>query len=174
MKHSELIRKLYLLHKALNRRCRAINKGGCAVMAGLIGTALKANGVAVEVVTHQVHRKPREIEECITDSDDMHEWDSEGLNTSHLAVRFQSGGREYTWDSDGLVRRGDLFGYDYEGEPGGYKCDYPFGDGLSVEACVAMSGQADAWNRSFDRSQIPLMESLVARYFGKPAEAHHG
>ena len=171
MELNELKRRLRKLSRALREECTAINYGGCAVMAGIVGELLQAQGVAVEVVTPATagyNTTPREVREQLQaeywgESWSTFDWDDYGLCRSHLAVRFEVDGRLYTWDSDGLVCSNRYFGIGYNGGPE-FEANYPFGDGLTVQECTEMAGKDFGWNTRFDRDQIPRMRELAEKY----------
>ena len=147
-----------------------INRGGCGVMAGIVGEILEFLGVPVEVVTFSHHgcspAKARERLYWNIENDvrwDASAWDSAGVNRSHLAVRFMLGRDMYTWDSDGLIKSGKYFGRDDCGEPTHY-AKYPFGEGMTVAECAYISSCEQDWNSTFNRRQIPQMREIAYQH----------
>lgn len=126
-------------------------------------------GVMVEVVTPVSIRaslwscKPAAtVRLKVKDPKDPKDWDENGLSRTHLAVRFRSAGKTYTWDSDRLVQSTSSFGRRCDDEP--YTTSKKFGDGMSVEECVAIASTSEGWNRRFDRKQIPLIKHLIKHH----------
>lgn len=168
IQHEELLRRLRRLSKALNTYCTHINYGGCGVMAGIAGEFLHKLGVEVEIVTPTNrwgdYVSPAEARNNLPpDWETVWDWNANGLSSGHLAVRFKSGGRTYTWDSDGTRNRVQCFGKGMRTRAG-----YKFGGGLTVEECQRMSADPRGWNSTFNREQIPLMRNLTEHhlYFG--------
>lgn len=163
IEHRELLRRLRRLSKAVTVQIEDVNFGGCGVLAGMVGTQLLRLGVMVEVVTPCDYFVPAaEARGSVSDPSDPRGWDDNGLSRSHLAVRFRSSRRTYTWDSDGTRPGGARFGGGV-----GYATDARFGNGLSVLECVRMSSRQAGWNRDFDRKQIPLLWHLVQQYLAR-------
>ena len=167
----KLKRRLRRLSRALNTQTRDINRGGCGVMAGIVGEILELWGIPVEVVTpvdEDWVTSPKEARERLQDEYwggnwTAEDWDATGLYRGHLAVRFVLGGKLYTWDSDGLIKSDKYFGRLECGEPS-HVADYPFGDGLTVQECIEISCTPEDWNSKFDRRQIPLMRELAHQH----------
>ena len=169
----ELKRRLRRLSRALNTQTRDINWGGCGVMACIVGEIFELWGIPVEVVTHVsdysdvspaearygLYRGDAEIDDRMY----WWAWDAEGLNRSHLAVRFKLGADTYTLDSAGLLKSDKYFGRNTDGSIS-HCADYPFGDGMTVAECALISRTPDGWNYMFDRSQIPLIRELAYQH----------
>lgn len=166
-------RKLRKLSAALQAHgMYDINWGGCGVMAGIVGEILELLGVPVEVVTSSACGcSPAEARQRLywnieAENDgrwDSAAWDSEGVNRTHLAVRFMLGGDLYTWDSDGLIKSDKYFGRLGCGTPP-HVADYPFGEGMTVAECVHIGSDQAGWNCRFNRSQIPQMRELAYQH----------
>jgi hypothetical protein len=161
MEHKRLVRQLRKLAEKITEHIDSPNYGGCGVIAGIVGKHLQGRGYMVEVVTpcDTYYGLPAaKVRANVRNVDDVEEWDDNGLSRRHLAVRFRSNGRCYTWDSDGLRLGVSKFG----------KADYvtskKFGDGLSVAECIKISSSGRSWNPSFDRGQIPKIRHLAAHY----------
>ena len=170
----KLKRRLRRLSRALNTQTNGdINKGGCGVLAGIVGEILEQQGIPVEVVTHAdgdagwgvppKEARERLLAEYWGGAWTANDWDCNGLSRTHLAVRFWLGGKLYTWDSDGLLCSDKFFGRYECGEPT-HVADYPFGEGMTVQECIEISSTPDGWNSRFDRSQIPLIRELAYKH----------
>ena len=167
----KLKRRLRRLSRALNTQTHEINWGGCGVMAGIVGGILELWGIPVEVITHVEEdwgTPPKEARERLQadywgENWTAQDWDENGLNRAHLAVRFALGGKLYTWDSDGLLCSDKFFGRSECGEPS-HAADYPFGEGMTVQECIEIASEPSEWNYIFDRRQIPLMHKLAYKY----------
>lgn len=168
----ELKRRLRRLSRALNTQTRGdINWGGCGVMAGIVGEILELWGIPVEVVTpseYDLGVPPKEARERMLaeywgENWTADDWDNNGLNRAHLALRFELGGKLYTWDSDGLLCSNRFFGRRKCGRPS-HVAYYPFGDGMTVQECIEISSTPYGWNDRFDRRQIPLMRELAYQH----------
>ncbi len=162
IKHKELLRRLSRTAKAITEHIHEPNYGGCGVIAALVGQEISDLGFMVEVVTpvgNWYGRPAAEVRANIVNPARARDWDENGLSRSHLAVRFRSSGRTYTWDSDGLRRGGARFGRD-----GRYQTSTSFGDGLHINEAKVMSARQAGWNRQFVRKQIPLLRHLVVHH----------
>ena len=165
----ELKRRLRRLSRALNTQTRDVNWGGCGVMAGIVGKILELLGVPVEVITPAEEAwgmSPKEVRERIEywgENWTAEDWDANGLNRGHLAVRFKLGRDLYTWDSDGLIKSDKYFGRCEDGSTP-YCADYPFGEGMTVQECIEISSTPNGWNSTFDRRRIPLMRRLAYQH----------
>lgn len=172
MRHPELMHRMRGLAAAITRNIEAPNWGGCCVIAGMVATELERIGVQAEVVTpaYRVEHTPAWVREHLEldDYGNNYAWENFGLSRSHLAVRFMSKGRLYTWDSDGLIMGGYKFGRDIEYAPHGrYKCVGKFGDGLKPDEAVLLGSDPHAWNSCFDREQIPEIQRLTNIWLGR-------
>lgn len=180
MTHAELLKNLRGLAKALRDECTSINHGGCGVVAGIVGAHLERLGVPVEVITpHIVGNRwgglpPAVVRATIEEVywGDMHDypaqpWDNAGLYRNHLALRFRSNGRTYTWDSEGTIRSATYFGKKH----GQYwhRAEYKFGLGLTIQECAEMSSTREGWNSTFNRRQIPAIAALASEFLGSQA-----
>ena len=169
MEHKEILKRLRVLAKSLTTHTPNCNWGGCAVVAGWVGKELKSMGVMVEVITPVSSpasiwgSKPAAtVRLNVTNHKDPRNWDENGLSRTHLAVRFRSAGKTYTWDSNGLVQSTSAFGKCRDGDT--YTTSKKFGDGMSVEECVAIASTSKGWNDRFDRKQIPLIKHLIKHH----------
>lgn len=145
-----------------------LNCGGCGIFAYLVGEKLQALGLEVEVVTPlwSYEGLPAiEVRKNVTNINDCAEWDDNGLSRSHLAVRFKTkSGQVYTYDSDTFFRCSGYFGERL------YKTDRRFGSGLTVEETKAICQQQRGWNRTFDREEIPQLQSTINHFFPQQGE----
>lgn len=160
----ELKRRLRRLQRALSV-VPCINYGGCGVMAAITGEALRKLGVEVEVVTignrwdwSERGLPAAEVRQNVHNNEDPEEWDDNGLDRGHLAVRFKTGGRVHTWDSEVMYRTGRYFGDDK------YPSAGKFGEGLTIEEAKAITRTGKGWNSTFERKHIPLMRHLVKHH----------
>lgn len=154
----ELFKRLSTLQGALKAHINHLNYGGCGVIAGMVGTTLNGLGVICDIVTPDDGMPASEVRNNVGPRATARTWWKNGLDTSHLAVRFRVDGVTYIWDSDSLCTGGDMFG----GESGDiYVAVGQLGDGLTAQECVSISSKKYGWNSSFDRAQIPLLRTLV-------------
>lgn len=160
----ELKRRLRRLQRALSV-VPCINYGGCGVMAAITGGTLRKLGVEAEVVTignclyeDFGGRAAAHIRSNVYDNTDPHEWDDNGLDRGHLAVRFKLGGRVHTWDSDAMYRTGRYFGENK------YPSAGKFGEGLTIEEAKAITKTGAGWNSTFNRRHIPMLRHLVKHH----------
>lgn len=173
MQHSELMRRLRNFARAVSAECEYVNHGGCGVVAGIAGEYLERWGVPVEVITPG--DPPKRVRERMLEhwgyvSEEPYDWDSNGLWRSHLALRFMSGGKLFTWDTEGTVRSGRHFGRKIDAFNGTeyywHQANYPFGEGMAVAECAMISSEREGWNNMFDRDQIPRIEELAVIHLG--------
>lgn len=184
MKHRTLLRRLRRLSIAATAEVPRINWGGCGVMAAIVGKRLQEFGILCEVVTYvrkgwggaepaSVVRNRLSMEEI----NEPYAWDRKGLDRRHLALRFVSNGKVYTWDSHGLVRGSHWFGsqVDYDNnvlKKGFWPTDPEFGSGMTVAECEAISSKQAGWNRDFNREYIPTLEELADAYLVHGKQHH--
>lgn len=138
-----------------------MNYGGCGVFAYIVGEELKKIGWEVDIVTPSYGRGgiPSKIRRYVKNNS-PDEWSRNGLSRAHLAVRFKTPkGVVYTYDSDCLNRGGSKFGW-FE-----WLCEYPFGEGLTVEETKEMCKTGEGWNQTFNRKQIPEIRSTIKKSF---------
>lgn len=154
----DLLRRLENLSDAITDHIETPNHGGCGIIAGQVGRILQALDVLCEVVTPvgEWGEPAAEVRSNVTHPGSYKDWDSNGLDRRHLAVRFRYCGATYCWDSNGLYEGGSDFG--------GYSTTAEFGDGLTVSECIKLSSYRAGWNDTFDRRQIPLIKHLVRHY----------
>lgn len=143
-----------------------LNNGGCGVFAALILKELTRIGIKAEVIsnTKKGGSAPLDIVDKVKTIKKGEKrcdvWDDYGLDRTHLAVRFKSGGLTYTYDSEAL-----LLGSRKYGLHGHFKCNYAFGKGLNLKQASALARDKGGWNRAFDRAYVPLVRSIVRKYF---------
>ena len=164
IEQGELKRRLRRLQRALSG-IPSINYGGCGVMAAITGEALRKLGVEVEVVTigstwrgDEGGQPAARVRQNVYNNEDTEEWDANGLDRGHLAVRFKAGGRVHTWDSEVMYRTGRYFGY------AKYTSAGKFGEGLTIEEAKAITKTGKGWNSKFRRKHIPMMRHLVKHH----------
>jgi hypothetical protein len=155
----ELKKRLAVLAEAISDNIEYPNSGGCGVIAAKVGSALQKLGVDCEVVTptYRAESVPMQVRFRVQQIGSCKDWDRNGLNRNHLAVRVKHKKSTFCWDSDGLTKK-DKFG------TGGYPAPSKFGEGLTVEECKKISSRQKGWNSTFCRSQIPQITKLVNKY----------
>lgn len=152
-----LLPKLRRLGAEVNSRTHAtINFGGCAVYAAAVAARLEAMGIPAEVVTPATGASASEARDNLRADGATgrrnREWDAAGLSRSHFAVRFKNGRRWYTHDTDVTLPGRAFFG----------ERMYPSTtDGLTPAEAWALADDANGWNSSFDRGQVPLVRGMV-------------
>lgn len=128
------------------------------------GEALQKLGIPCEVVTPgsgwRAGRTAAEARNNVSNVANPREWDRNGLDRGHLALRFRLGRRTYTWDSDAMHRSSMRFGKLWDGGAA-YTSAGKWGTGLTVEECKAMSSTRDGWNSDFKRKHIPAMRRIT-------------
>lgn len=157
----KLLRALRDLGAAVNDAAPRVNYGGCAVIAHLVGASLERMGVACEVTTSldwEEACSPAEARPHVRNPADPYEWDANGLGRGHLALRFKIGRTVRTWDTDGLYLSGAFGLGEYYTESG------PWGTGLTIGECRAMTRRPAGWNRAFNRRLIPTLRRLVREH----------
>lgn len=148
----ELERRFDNLQAAIAEHIENINYGGCGVVAGFAGRVLEALDVPVDVLTP--YRPASDVRPQVEKPGSARNWSQNGLERSHLVVRFRMDGVSTTWDA--------VLGLGGGRQVGGWASgDAEFGDGLTVTECVAMSSRQAGWNPDFDRKQIPKLRALV-------------
>lgn len=165
--HKELMRRLRRLQRAITEHVALPNHGGCAVIAGIVGDHLERLGFAVEVVTpvgtrslFDCFQPAAEVRSNIKKGDPA-DWDRNGLSRQHFAVRFKSGGRCYTWDSDKIWRSAWQFGAPGWTKWAKFRTSRKFGDGLTIAECKKLAATSKGWNTMFNRAQIPTIRTLA-------------
>lgn len=163
--------KLKSTLKAIQKECTKniydLNSGGCGVFAHLVCKQLVLIGIEAEVITTASKRKyspknvkgndwnKREKASCEV-------WDSNGLDRSHVGVRFKYNGVVFTYDSVKLRMGSKSFGVYGDGK---WKCNYPFGEGMSYKEMKKLVDDVPYWNPEFDRKQIPTVKKIVKEAF---------
>jgi hypothetical protein len=168
LSHKELAKRLKRLQKAINKNVKHPNYGGCGVIAAIVGQQIADLGFEVEVVTpvYYPNAAPAAVREWVNNKNRAMEWQNAGLSRTHLAIRFKSNGRCYTWCTDGgLLRSACQFGAVSKWAGKGkraYSTTKRFGDGLTVAECWGMCRTADGWNKMFDRkASVPTIRTLT-------------
>jgi hypothetical protein len=158
---TNLFNKLRTISNKANEKVNNINYGGCAVMAALVGKELEKLGIEVEgIVPHGNPTKARSNVEKPHVADAF-EWENNGINFNHVALRFKVGSRVYTYDTDKLSRGSSRFGENLR-----YKTSCKFGEGFKVRELQKIANTGDGyWNQDFNRKDIPKLRKIVKEVF---------
>lgn len=148
-----------------------LNLGGCGVFAMYVCKELKNLGIDAEVVTATHEGCSPSVVEYRMKANNLKKkhrksayyWDLNGLDRSHIGVRFKWGLHTFTYDSNAIRYARKTFGI-INGNHG-WKCDYPFGQGMSPKQIKPLVQDSEYWNDSFDRKQIPLVKKLIKQRF---------
>lgn len=162
---TDILQSLRELAEDITRKIKNPNYGGCGVIAGLVGMQLQRMGVVVDIVTPDGKYvwdgvPASEIRHLVRDETDPEDWDSNGLNRGHMAVRFLYNGVVHTWDSDGIHPEGAQGWFGKEGD----RTDSKLGEGLTPTETLRMVSNPEGWNSTFNRKQIPKIENLVMKH----------
>lgn len=154
MKHSKLVDALNQLACDLSNEFEYINNGGCGSMAAMVGKHLERMGVVCDVATPDYGNAAGQVRNKVGNRNMVGDWDSNGVSRAHLAIRFKLGPVVRLWDTDNGVA-GSLPDWNLTGNM--------MGLGLSVQECdwISNTGPDSAWNRTFDRDQLPGMQDMV-------------
>lgn len=155
----KLLRLLARIGEEICEIAPAVNYGGCAVVAHLVGAHLERLGVPCEVTTSS-GSTAAEARAGVLDPSDPYAWDDNGLGRGHLAARFKIGRTVYTWDAEELSRDEYTFG-----AGGAYEAPGPWGTGLTIAECRAMASRQAGWNRAFNRRLIPAIRRIINQHF---------
>lgn len=174
--HDELMARLDSVASAITDNVQMVNYGGCAVVAYHVAKTLIGLGFRAEVVTaDNWGSAPAVARAALVGQDDWLKrrpmaarWTAAGLSRRHLACRFETDQGLFTFDSDGVVDSGSMFGHAAE-----YVCNYPFGQGLTVKETWPMVRSKYGWNTVFDRAQIADVKTLVD-YHLRMGMPYHG
>jgi hypothetical protein len=158
----EIARRFRRLRVATDANIRNLNHGGCGFFAVECARVLYRLGIReVEIVTPQSYYgvTPRaRVDEGCTVAD---------LNRGHVGVRWRLAGNIYTADSEQARRGGKKFSRFRDNSPNhGFptQCDYPFGQGLTIDEMAQCYADQDAWNKHYDRRQNKLLRALIETY----------
>jgi hypothetical protein len=150
----------------INQEIKEPNYGGCGVIAAAVAKELKSRNIPVEVVTPVYNTysvPPKKAVQSVIETNrklNNSRVDDAGVNRDHLAVRFKLGRLIRTWDTDAGVSSAKVFG-----EYKRYPCEYPFGEGFTVEEAEALAKDKAGWNSRFDRRQIRKVNRIVKETF---------
>lgn len=172
--HDELMTRLDSVASAITENVQMVNYGGCAVVAYHVAKTLIGLGFRAEVVTcDRCGVAPAVARAALVEQNDQLKrrpmaarWTAAGLSRRHLACRFETEQGLFTFDSDGVVDSGSMFGHDY-------MCSYPFGQGLTLQETWPMVRSKYGWNTMFDRAQIADVTTLVD-YYLRMGMPYHG
>lgn len=165
--HATLLRRLNRLSKDIRATINNPNYGGCGFVAAAVGHELERAGLPTDIIVqlYEYGISPRDVRERLVLKGQSRavcsNWDSNGLWRSHLAVRFESAGRVYHWDSEGVIRAEKGF----TKENNHVTPKYPLGAGLTPHEVDDMNKSVAHWNRTFDRDQVPELHRIVKRHF---------
>lgn len=162
------------LYKTLERvqwrmlKVSNLNRGGCGVFAVAVTKELKKRGIDCEIITvgYGEDNSPFAVKNTLLSnsgnlklSDD---WDVNGLFRDHVGVRFKHKRITYTYDSVAIYRSVRKFGVRGDST---WKCNYPYGKGMSVEDMDKLVRTKNGWNTDFDRKQIATVKKIVKETF---------
>jgi hypothetical protein len=155
-----LIEMLEELTEELYHYDSHIDWGGCCVMAGILGEKVKQHTlvrIAVKesmLATNTNNRcNPLHEARINTGNYKVSDWHKYGVTFGHVWLEFMHEGKWYGVDaSDGV----------WEDENTGKFPDY-----LSVKEAQALGADAEGWNTSFNRNNIPGLQAIVDRHFDK-------
>jgi hypothetical protein len=141
------------LGRDVTARYPYINHGGCCVYAAIVAQALQAHRVnAKGIVVSWFASKWIHIDKVRNNlkRKDVHEWQENDVNFSHVGLEFRYRGKVYHYDSNGIHPKAkQLDGMEiYPGR-------------LLVEEMVQLAESPEGWNSSFNRRYIPTIRRMV-------------
>jgi len=160
----DLIKDLKKISDKVDKKIRKVNYGGCCVFASLATEHLQDLGLDVKIrvgdfgLGRRSQRKILNLVEKKVSVNTANGWYDEGVDMSHVVAEFGWQGKRYFFDAEGVAEKL------YELEP---FCNSKLHRGsipLHVAKELALSTD---WNPTFDRTQIPKLESLLKEEFSK-------
>lgn len=141
----------------INRQIPFINQGGCCVFAILLAKKLQKLGRVRIRCSDIKKRSLTTIRKELHNPLNINEWDNAGVMFEHVFVEFRYKNRTYHIDSEGI--------YHVDGR----KANTPLMDNryavhageLTLDEAEQFSKEPHAWNRMFNRRQIPKLEKLI-------------
>lgn len=164
--HTRLLRRLNRLSRDITENVEFPNHGGCGFIAAAVARILERAEIPVDIIVQcwDPRASPAEIRDKMVregyNREKCVDWDSNGLWRSHLAVRFESNGQVYHWDSEGILRSNKGFSKGC-GHP---TPNYPLGTGLTAHEVDDMNLDKARWNSTFNRKQVPKIHELAQRH----------
>lgn len=139
---------------AINRIANGnTNRGGCCVVAGLVGKALELQGI--EVIGGAVETSAYSVDEVREKykGKTANWWNLSRAGFAHVRLVFRVNGQDWEWDTDYArprrLRKGTV--------------DYAEGF-LTPDEMLELSSTHIGWNSLFPRHTIPRIERAVIRF----------
>lgn len=138
---------------------KALNCGGCAVFAGLVGLHLKKAGVKVSAKVADRGEKDAIIEALSNGAKKPCDFHRYGCTFGHVFLEIELNGEKYHFDSNELKKP--------DGSPPSLK-NYPILNGnIPVDHCLYLARCKNnrEWNPAFSRKQIPHIIKKIKQIF---------
>lgn len=146
-----IIRELEKLCRDLDKKFRAINCGGCCVVAGYVALFLRHCDIDAKVIV--IDGRTRDLNKLrnqFEDPSDISNWFNSSISFAHVLVAFTYNGKEYVMDSNGIRSK--------SGEQ-----DIAEGH-LEIREAIALGRKTSGWNSWFDRKQIPGIRRTITKH----------
>ena len=140
---------------AVNSKYSHINRGGCGIMASIIGKNL-SKFVDIKIVTGGGKGNIDKARNLVSNNT-LPEYESHDVIFRHVWVEFRWEGKWYAIDSNGIFTRRKIrkrWGQTSKGS-------------FTVEEMEEIGTSTAGWNTLFSRRQIRGMKNLMARRFNK-------
>jgi len=129
------------------------NRGGCAVIAAIVGSELQQY-TDVEVLVQDWYYGTSSVYKAKRDHDTSSfntafDWNEVGVDFGHVLLKVKIDGEWKVFDSDGLV----------EFQPEDY------GEGFTLDETIQVASSPRGWNTCFPRRQIPSIFDIVCNAF---------
>ena len=160
MESRQLRNRLRALGKEANRQFPYLNNGGCCVYAAAVAGELERLGYEYEVIVPAPYNETLDLSDVrknVTNVNEKSSWNAAGVYFSHVAVRVKTGGRWYTYDSDGFRRSKYEFGRGWSGDA---MYTAPNG-GMTAKEAKSLADESKGWNSCFHRGDVPRVRKLV-------------
>lgn len=157
---ADLPGELKKLGQRVNRHYPTVNSGGCGVYASLVSQQLRQLGLRPRVLVagYEEIWFLNDIRTVMKDQKNptLDALNNRGIYVGHLFIQFNWQGKTWIHDTDHTI---DNF-------KGPRLKQWVFYKGhLTVGEVTSMAASTTGWNESFDRDQIPFLESRVDRFF---------
>lgn len=166
LKANNIIHLLNGLAFQLNE-IKNINDGGCCVVASILAQELEG------VLPFEIWVSNYDVET----SDDIRKkagkscaisWQDLNWSFYHVLLRVKIGRTYYLFDSNGLVKESECNEYQGRYLAGRIQertCRAYLNSTITIEECMKFAAQEKAWNKAFNRNQIPKIQETVAKFF---------